>query len=327
MRVTDSVLEFLELNRGQYVSGGEIAEELGVSRNAVWKAVNALREKGYNIGAVTNKGYILYENNDIVSSQSVGKYIKHSGIRVEYRDIVTSTNTVLKEMAENGEREGLLLVASEQTAGKGRRGRSFSSQKGTGIYFSLLLRPDMKPSDSLLITTCAATSVAKAIEANTDRKTAIKWVNDIYLDDKKVCGILTEAAFDLEGGRLAYAVLGIGINICFSEDSLPEELRGIAGAVFEQQNWGGDIVSKIVADTVNFFMEEYRCLTRKNFIEDYRKRSLLDGKNIDVIKPDRTESAVALGIDDDFRLHVRYDDGKEEFLSSGEVSTKVNHMR
>lgn len=324
MRVTEQVLGFLERNRGRYISGGDIAAALGVSRNAVWKAVKSLQEKGYEIGAVTNKGYLLSEKNDILSAQSIEKYITCEGVRVEYRACVTSTNTLLKEMAENGEKEGLLLVASEQTAGKGRRGRSFSSQKGTGVYFSLLLRPDMELSDSLLMTTCAAVAVAKAVEKNAGRHTQIKWVNDVYIGDKKICGILTEASFDVEGGGLAYAVLGIGINICFSENSLPEELKDIAGAVFDESGFSGDAVNKIVADTVNFFMEEYPCLSKKNFLPDYRKRSYLDGKKIVVIKPNEQRAADALGVDDDFRLLVRYGDGTQEALSSGEVSTKLN---
>lgn len=322
MKTTDKVLEVLEKNKGRYVSGGSIASFLGISRNSVWKAVKALQDKGYEIGAVTNKGYILTENNNLISAQSIRKFITAENIEIEYRDTVTSTNTLLKKMAENGEKEGYVLLASEQTAGRGRLGRSFSSKNGTGVYFSILLRPDMKPSDSLLITTCAAVAVAKAIEKNTDKMTSVKWVNDIYMRDRKVCGILTEASFDLECGKLSYAVLGIGINMYFPENSLPEELKDIAGAVFDEKP-DGDAVSRIVADVINIFFEEYKVLVGKHFLFDYCSRSYLDGKEINVIKPDGVKEAVALDIDDDFRLHVKYPDGSEEYLSSGEVSTKV----
>lgn len=324
MKTTERVLELLEKNKGKYVSGGRIASFLGVSRNAVWKAVKTLQDRGYEIGAVTNKGYILTENNNLISAQSVDKFITAENIEIEYRDTVTSTNTLLKKMAENGEKEGYVLLAGEQTLGRGRLGRSFSSGNGTGVYFSILLRPDMKPSDSLLITTCAAVAVAKAIEKNTNKMTSIKWVNDIYMHDRKVCGILTEASFDLECGKLSYAVLGIGINMYFSENSLPEELKDIAGAVFDEKP-DGDTVSRIVADVINIFMEEYKVLVGKHFLFDYCSRSYLDGKDINVIKPDGTKEAVALDIDDDFRLHVKYSDGSEEYLSSGEVSTKVKN--
>ena len=322
MSTTDKVLDVLEKNKGKYISGGKLASSLGMSRNSVWKAVKNLQDKGYNIGAVTNKGYILYENNDVISSQSISKFIDNENVNVIYFDCVDSTNTSLKKMAENGAAEGTVIVASEQTAGRGRLGRSFSSQKGTGVYFSILLRPDMKPQDALLITTCAAVAVAKSIEKNTNKMTSIKWVNDIYMHDKKVCGILTEASFDLECGKLSYAVLGIGINMYFSPNSLPEDIREIAGAVFDEQP-DGDSASRIVADVINIFFEEYKVLVGKHFLFDYCSRSYLDGKEINVIKSDGIKEAVAIDIDDKFRLHVKYPDGSEEYLSSGEVSTKV----
>ena len=322
MKTTEKVLDFLEKNKGNFVSGGSIASELGLSRNSVWKAVKALQDKGYEIGAVTNKGYILSEKNNLISAQSVRKFITTENVDIEYRDSVTSTNTLLKKMAENGEKEGYVLIAGEQTSGRGRLGRSFLSGNGTGVYFSILLRPDMNPSDSLLITTCAAVAVAKAIEKNTGKITSIKWVNDIYMRDRKVCGILTEASFDLECGKLSYAVLGIGINMYFEENSIPEEIKNIAGAVFDTKP-DGDAVSRIVADVINIFFDEYRVLTGKHFLFDYCSRSYLDGKEINVIKYDSVREATAIDIDDDFRLHVRYPDGSEEYLSSGEVSTKV----
>lgn len=322
MSTTEKVLELLERNKGKYISGGDIAKELKLSRNAVWKAVNQLKKNGYDISAQTKKGYILSEESSMVSAQSIGRYITCNGIRVEYRDCVSSTNTMLKERAEQGEKEGLLLVASEQTAGKGRSGRIFSSQKGTGIYFSLLLRPDLKPADSLLITTCAAVAAAKAIEEVSGKATAIKWVNDIYMSDRKVVGILTEAAFDIENGKLAYAVLGIGINICFSEKSIPEEIREIAGSVFDENEVPLDAASQIVGKTVSNFMSEYSSLTHKNFLSFYRERDYLKDAKIRVIKPAGEREATAMGIDDDFRLKVVYDDGTGEYLSTGEVSTK-----
>ena len=324
MKTVNMVLDLLEKNKGKYVSGGKIASFLGISRNSVWKAVKQLQDKGYEIDAVTNKGYVLTENNNLISAQSVRKFITAENICIDVRDSVTSTNTLLKKMAENGEKEGYVLLAKEQTEGRGRLGRSFSSLNETGVYFSILLRPDMNPSDALLITTCAAVAVAKAIENNTGKMTSIKWVNDIYMRDRKVCGILTEASFDMENGKLSYAVLGIGINMYFPENTLPEEIENIAGAVFDKKP-EGDIVSRIVADVINIFMAEYRVITGKHFLFDYCSRSYLDEKEISVIKPDGVRNAVALGIDDDFRLHVRYESGEEEYLSTGEVSTKVKN--
>ena len=321
MKTCEKVLEILENNKGTYVSGGRIAESLCISRNSVWKAVKALQDKGYNIGAVTNKGYILYADNYVISAQSVSKFIENDAVNVIFYDCVDSTNTVLKKMAENSACEGTVVIAAEQTAGRGRLGRSFSSQNGTGVYFSILLRPDMKPQDSLLITTCAAVAVARAIEKNTGRMTKIKWVNDIYMHDRKVAGILTEGAFDLENGKLSYAVLGIGINMYFGDGEIPEEIKDIAGAVFGSKP-DADSVSRIVADVIKFFFDDYKALVGKHFLFDYVSRSYLDGKRISVIKPDDVREAVAVGVDDDFRLRVRYDDGTQEALSTGEVSTK-----
>lgn len=257
---------------------------------------------------------------DSLSADRISRYITNKFVRVEYCDCVTSTNTILKRRAEKGENEGLLLVASEQTAGKGRLGRSFSSQKGTGVYFSLLLRPDLKITDSLLITTCAAAATAKAIEEVSGKNTAIKWVNDIYMNDRKVAGILTEASFDFEKNKLAYAVLGIGINICF--DEIPDEIKDIAGSVFNKNELVADAASKIVGRTVDIFLDEYKNLTQKNFLSFYRERDYLKNQLIRVIKLTGERDAVAKGIDDDFRLLVAYDDGTQEYLSTGEVSAK-----
>ena len=322
VKTTDRVLEFLEENKGRYISGGEMASEIGVSRNAVWKSIKTLESKGYPIDAVTNKGYRLNENNTMISAAGIRKYIQSDKIKIEFRDCVTSTNILVKEMAENGKEEGYVLAAREQTAGKGRLGRRFESPCGCGAYFSILLRPQLSPSESLLITTCAAVAVAKSIEKNTGKMTSIKWVNDIYMRDRKVAGILTQAAFDTECGNLSFAVLGIGINMYYPEDEMPDEIKNIAGSVFNEKP-DSETVSRIIADTINFFMEDYYSLSGKHFLFDYRSRSYLDGKNINVIKPSGIFNAQALGIDDDLRLHVRYDDGSEEYLSTGEVSTKV----
>lgn len=323
MNIGNQILSIFENNKGCYISGEKIAEKLNISRSAVWKTVKTLKNKGYNIKAVTNKGYILDENSNILSAQSIEKYIQDKRIKVIYNDCVTSTNTVLKQMAENGEKEGLLLVAGEQTDGKGRLGRSFHSQKNTGVYFSLLLKPELTPSDSLLITTCAAVAVAKAINEIAGKDAQIKWVNDIYINDKKVCGILTQAAFDIERNKLSFAILGIGINIFFPNGSIPDEIKNIAGSVFDSNNIPTDAVSKIVARTIDIFMSEYDKITEKNFLDYYKEHSYLDGKEIKVIKPQSTKSAIALGINDNFSLNVKYENGDIEQLFSGEVSTKI----
>ena len=185
MSVKDEVLKELENNKGDYISGGQLADNLGVSRNSVWKAIKALEKSGYEINAIPNKGYCLAEKNDILSSYSIKQHLKNPHLDISVFSSVTSTNTILKEMAEQGAKEGTVIIAEEQTAGRGRTGKQFYSPKGTGIYISILLRPDIPAEESLFLTTSAAVATARAIEDVSDKRALIKWVNDIYLEDKK----------------------------------------------------------------------------------------------------------------------------------------------
>ena len=229
MRIQDAVLDALEKNRGEYLSGEQLASSLGVSRNAVWKAIQKLEEAGHKIRAVPKRGYTLAPESDVLTVQSVSRFLDTDmSVYLQVQTEVTSTNTLLKAQAEQGAPEGTVLIAESQTAGKGRLGRHFTSPPGTGIYFSLLLRPHCTAEKSLFITTTAAVAVCEAIEQVTGLNPQIKWVNDVYLNEKKVCGILTEASVDFENGGLNWAVLGIGINIAVPEDGFPEEIRSIS---------------------------------------------------------------------------------------------------
>ena len=202
MQVKDRVLEALEGHRGTYFSGEALAKELQVSRNAVWKAIRQLRDQGYPIHAVSNRGYSLAPDSAMLSPQSIAPFLTVPGLQVEVQPVVTSTNQVLRQRAEEGAHEGLALVAVTQTAGRGRRDHSFFSPPDSGLYLSFLLRPDLSARDALSLTTCAAASVALAIEECAGVDAKIKWVNDVFCHGKKVCGILTEAALDLETGGL-----------------------------------------------------------------------------------------------------------------------------
>ncbi len=322
MSVRDDVLFQLEQHRDSFISGQELAQKLFVTRNAVWKAVEALREQGYAIEAVTNRGYRLQEGSSIFSAQSVRRYLgdDDSWFTVEIADTVTSTNTVLKERANAGAPEGTVLIAQQQTGGRGRQGRSFASPKGTGLYTSILLRPKMKAEEALFLTTAVAVAVAETIEEVSGQKAGIKWVNDIWIGDLKVCGILTEASFDLEAGGLEYAVVGWGINLAEPEGGFPEELRGVAGAVFSDPP-GNDTRSRLSAGILRRFLYYYRTLSSRTFLQGYRDRSILIGRPVAILGKEEQE-ALVLGIDDDCRLHVRLPDGQERFLSSGEVRVR-----
>lgn len=322
MSTKERLLALLEENRGSFLSGEEAAEALGVSRTAVWKAANALRTLGYAIDAVSNKGYCLSENADILSAGGIEKYLQDccKGLKVQMLPSASSTNTLLREQANAGAPEGLVILANTQTGGHGRYGRSFFSPADSGIYMSLLLRPRMvSPEQATGLTTMAAVAACEAIEEVSGCKAGIKWVNDVLIAGKKVCGILTEGAFSLENQSMEYVVLGIGINVYPPREGFPEALQDIAGFVLEQQQADGK--NALAAGFLNRFLEYYGRNDR-DYAQAYRERSVVIGRDIDVISPSGNRRALALDIDRDCRLIVRYETGEIARLSSGEVSIR-----
>ena len=315
MQVKDRVLEALEGHRGTYFSGEALAKELQVSRNAVWKAIRQLRDQGYPIHAVSNRGYSLAPDSAMLSPQSIAPFLTVPGLQVEVQPVVTSTNQVLRQRAEEGAHEGLALVAVTQTAGRGRRDHSFFSPPDSGLYLSFLLRPDLSARDALSLTTCAAASVALAIEECAGVDAKIKWVNDVFCHGKKVCGILTEAALDLETGGLQYAIVGIGVNLFPPKGGFPPELPE-AGAVFPTRPQGLEGRSQLAGSILNHFF---------SFYADYRRRSLVLGQEITVLEGGQTRTAFALDLERDFSLRVRETNGTIHTLSSGEVRVRPAH--
>lgn len=260
-----------------------------------------------------------------------------AGLLISVEEEVTSTNTVLKQVAVQGAPEGTVLLASRQTAGKGRLGRSFYSPEETGIYMSLLLRPKLKAKDSLLITTAAAVAVSEAIEKVTGVETGIKWVNDIYCRGRKVVGILTEGGLKAETDQLAYAVLGIGINLWEPMGGFPEEISEIAGSVLTE-SFQPDTIEKeklrcrLAAEVLNQFMRIYPQLTEKKFMNAYRKRSFLIGQEVSLIRADHRADmdlpmVRVINVGDDAQLIVELPDGTRQEVSSGEVSVRMAEWR
>ena len=320
MSTKERLLALLEENRGCFLSGEEAADALGVSRTAVWKAVNALRSLGYAIDAVSNKGYCLSENADILCARGIEKHLRDGGLKIQVLSSASSTNTLLREQANAGAPEGLVILANTQTRGHGRYGRSFFSPADSGLYMSLLLRPHgYCPEQAASLTTMAAVAACEAIEAVSGCKAAIKWVNDVLIAGKKVCGILTEGAVSLESQSMEYVVLGIGINVYPPREGFPEELQEIAGFVLERQQADGK--NALAAGFLNRFMGYYRRNDR-DYAQAYRERSVVIGREIDVIAPSGSRRALALDIDRDCRLLVRYENGEIARLSSGEVSIR-----
>ncbi|MDF2943846.1 MAG: hypothetical protein K0S01_2704 [Herbinix sp.] len=322
MELKHQVLKILEENRGNTINGAKLASELFVTRSSIWKAMKALQKDGYRIEAVTNKGYCLLQHNDIVSVESITPFLREEAVNfvLDVRQSVTSTNTIAKELAAQGAKEGTVIIAREQTEGRGRMGRSFYSPNSSGIYFTIILRPTLNLEDSLLITTATAVAVSRAIEAVAKVNAVIKWVNDIFVAGKKVCGILTEASLNFENGRLEYAVVGIGINI--ETKDFPDNIQQIAGSLFSDKPSDTPITSMLVAEILNNISSCMNSLTDKKYLEDYRKRSFLIGKEILVLKGSISRSARAIDIDEKARLVVEYEDKSTEALVSGEVSIR-----
>lgn len=322
MELKHQVLKILEENRGNSVNGAKLAEELYVTRSSIWKAIKSLQKDGYCITAVTNKGYCLQPGNDIVSAESILPYLREGAgkFKLDVRQTVTSTNTIAKELASQGAEEGTVIIAREQTEGRGRMGRTFYSPNSSGVYLSIILRPHLSIEDSLLITTATAVAVAKAIESVADVKAEIKWVNDIFVSGKKVCGILTEASLNFENGGLEYAVVGIGINI--DTKDFPVDIKTIAGSLFTDKPNDTPVTSTLVAEILNNISDCMSSLTDKKYIKEYRDRSFLIGKEIIVIKGSITVPAIAVTIDERARLVVEYEDKTREALNSGEVSIR-----
>lgn len=320
MELKNAVLTALEELKGESVSGGRLAKKLGVSRSAVWKAVKSLQDEGYKINAVTNKGYCLNSDSDIISKESILPHLKGdaAGMDITVFKTIDSTNNYAKTLAGQGAKQGTVIISEEQTAGKGRLGRSFYSPASSGIYMSIILRPKLSLENSLLITTSVAVAVARAIDKIAEVKTKIKWVNDIYLADKKLCGILSEASLDMETHSLEYAVVGIGINI--STESFPQELENIATSVSS----GGKRVSRseLIGEILNNISKIYDSIDSRDFLEEYKNRSMLLGTDIFIIKGEKITEGKAVDINEKAMLIVEYPDKSREALSSGEVSVR-----
>ena len=260
-----------------------------------------------------------------VTAADIAPYLQGGAknLRLEVYEQVDSTNRVVQELAAQGAPEGTAVLAWTQTAGRGRRGRRFFSPPGTGLYLSLLLRPRaLSPVDAALITSAAAVAVSLAIEEVSPHKAGIKWVNDVWIGERKVCGILVEGSFTPGMRGLDYAALGMGVNLIPPPGGFPPELEQVAGAVFTPETITPESKSRLAAGIVNHFLAFYHQLPDTAFLEAYRARSFLLGRPVTVSRGNEIREAVALDLDGACRLLVRYGDGREEWLDSGEVSAK-----
>ena len=314
MSTRERLRQLLEENPGGFLSGEKIAKELGISRAAVCKAAKALRDQGIPIEAVTRKGYCLQENADLLSQEKLQAQLAPFW-QIQVMDQVPSTNSLLRELALQGAPSGTVILARSQSAGRGRMGREFYSPRNTGLYLSLLLRPQgLTPGKSLGITTMAASALCLAVEEVTDKAPQIKWVNDLMLGGRKISGILTEGALSMETGNMDFVVLGLGINLYPPQNGFPEELQNIAGVLCETPQ--KDLKNRLTEAFLRHFLYFYKGSHLEEAAEIYRRRSILVGREI------LTEGkrAKVLDINDQCQLVVEYADGSRRNLSYGEVS-------
>ena len=319
----DDLLALLWQNADSYISGEELAKRLSVSRTAVWKAIGQLRDAGYSIESVPNRGYRLLSESDVLSEEGIRRHLRHQELELKVYKTISSTNTVLKALAAEGAPAGLALVAGEQTAGRGRMGRSFYSPADSGLYMSLLLCPAMRASEATRLTACAAVAAAETLEELSGRETQIKWVNDIMMEGRKVCGILTEASVDCENGMLRHVIIGLGINLRAPRGGFPEELREIAGAAFGAGS-PPELRCRLAAGILDRLMDTAGAPGDPAVFRAYRRRSLVLGQAINILSPGKAPvPARALELLEDYALLVRLPDGSTQRLSAGEISVRT----
>lgn len=321
------VLKVLQAAGGAWVSGEELARSLGVSRTAVWKQVEALRKEGFAIESSPRLGYRLAAAPDAVTPAAVQAALRTErlGRSIEFRQSVGSTNEVAKALARLGAPEGLVVVAEEQTGGKGRLGRTWHSPPGVGIWMTVVLRPPLIPYEAARLTLCAAVAVAGAIRQVAGLPAAIKWPNDIVLEDRKVCGILTEMEADWD--RVHFAVVGIGINANLPAEAFPEHLRATATSLLAA---GGKPVPRalLIAEVLARLEAEYQDLVAGRFdqvLTRWRALSATLGRTVRVlpVAPDQPEVVgVAEAVDPSGALLVRLPDGQLHRVVAGEVSIR-----
>jgi len=355
--VKKKILFELRKLSGSYVSGEALSVQLGVSRTAIWKHVRELREEGYKIGSSSKKGYMLSAVPELNENEiKNGLQTIYLGRTIVYLETVGSTNTYAKKISLEGCHEGTVVVSENQTSARGRLGREWHSEGGKGIWMSVVLRPSIPPESVQIITLAAAVAVVKAIQYVTGIEAAIKWPNDIILNGKKLCGILTEMSCEME--RVNFIVVGIGINVNHSEEDFPQNLRKIATSlkIFSQSIKNGDshsynrsaILKRLLFELEQMYNVINNCPSNKidvdlntngnaviaensdsltkedsnSIVNEWRKYSLTLGKEITVIARGGEYNGIAVDITSDGRLIVLANDGIKHEILSGEVSIR-----
>ena len=322
----EAILAMLAESGGRFVSGEAMSEALGVSRAAVWKAIDALRADGCAIEAAPRRGYRLTAAPDRLTEGTILPRLPADRAgRLICLDSVDSTNNFAKALAMDraGVVSGTAITADEQTGGRGRLGRSFQSPKGRGVYLTMLWKPDVTPARAVNLTAYAAVAVCDGIEAAVGVRPSIKWTNDIVLGGKKLCGILTEMAVEGETGALQYLICGVGINANHAPEDFSDDVRPIATSLAQELGYPVDR-GKLCACVIGTMDRMYAdwLSGAGGYWERYRDNCVTLGKPVRLLRGDRTEEAFAEAIDPDFGLIVRHPDGRRETVTAGEVSVR-----
>lgn len=310
-------------NSDSYVSGQQLCEQLGVSRTAVWKVINRLKEEGYLIDSVSNKGYRLLNQPDVVTKEAILSKIQtnYMGRYIFSYDEVTSTNTVAKQLAEEGEVEGTLIISDKQNQGKGRRGRYWESPKGTGVFMTVILKPQMKPEYASMLTLVAALALNDAIMDLTGLESRIKWPNDIVVNKRKVSGILTELSAEVD--YINYIVVGIGVNVSMKD--FPEELKDKATSLLLES---GKSISRaqLIAKTMGYLEDYYERFLKTHDLsqlkEAYSKALINRDQVVRILYEEDSYTGIARGITSEGHLIVEKDNHELVEVYSGEVSVR-----
>lgn len=323
----EKILDILKCHSDSFVSGQTISDELGVTRAAIWKYINKLKEEGYSIESISKKGYKLKACPDLLTYDEL-KYdlkTKYIGKEIIHFDTIGSTNSKGKELAEEGHEEGTIVIAEEQTEGKGRFGRKWAAAKYKSIMFSIILKPNIDMCYVPVVTQVAAAAVGKAIETF-GFQPKIKWPNDVMLRGRKLCGILTEASGELD--KINYVVIGIGINVNQDLSDFPEEVLNKATSLKIESN--SLIPRKVLLSRILYNFEvlydEFRGnVEAKSSLEYCKNNSMLMNKTVEISRKKEKIIAKVVDIDKAGRLIVEYKDGRRDELVSGEVSLHTSY--
>lgn len=322
----DKILSLLKKNNFDYVSGEMISKELNITRSAIWKYMKALKEDGYKIDSVTNKGYLLLSSPDVITYGEICNSLttKYIGRNYNYFSTIDSTSTKAKDLASKNYPEGTTIISELQTCGRGRMGRTWVSPSGKGLFFSIILRPNVDPYSVGILTFVAAAAIHKSLKSfNID--TTIKWPNDIYLDNKKVCGILTELNCELSS--VNYVVLGIGLNVNTTLEDYPSDIQTVATSlkIHCGQNISRQLLLASILNNFEDLYEKYKNNDITEALSICRNYSNVIGKEIYLINKNSHEKVLAKNINDDGSLLVIDANNKERTIYSGEISVRPVH--